>query len=124
MSTRRVQLVLVSLALASCPSTSIPNGFCGEDSDCGTGQTCLFDVNLSTSYCAAHCVDDKECAPNQFCSIGHDTAISGGTELKVCVDRVRECGGPEVCNGLDDNCDDVIDGSDCQVIVGCLDDLP
>jgi hypothetical protein len=40
----------------------------------------------------------------------------------MCVHRVRECMEHELCNGLDDDCDDVIDGVDCLPISACLDD--
>jgi hypothetical protein len=110
------------LLLSGCPKASDEGGQCAEDSDCSSGQTCLYDQNLSTTYCTGSCVRDLDCAANRFCSTGFDSKESGSAETALCVERVRSCDSAELCNGLDDDCDGVIDGPSCTPITGCLND--
>jgi hypothetical protein len=149
-SAKTAALALIASLAVGCPSPK-PNGApCGTNGDCPKGQNCLFDLTRSASYCAltctssdtacrdrcatdenarssycsAHCTKDSDCPPQQFCDDGTDVATSSAAEMRLCVDRVRVCQKTELCNGLDDNCDGVIDGPSCTPIGSCLDDAP
>lgn len=107
---------LLPLLLSAC-SGELP-GDCQQDSDCEGAARCLVDLDQGLSYCAATCTADADCPTSQRCQIASETPISSG-ELRVCVDSTRSCGGPELCNGLDDSCDGVVDGDSCTSIQGC-----
>ncbi len=109
--------------LAGCaPDRS--GGACGEDSDCGAGETCLFDLDLETSYCTRRCASSSDCPSTQRCRFASLGDARGGlADGAFCVDRVRECRGPERCNGLDDDCNGVIDDG-CALVTACNDDAP
>ena len=120
----RCQLLLLGLAWCACTDTpAVSRAFCSEDGNCAAGETCVVDLDVSLSYCAALCEIDRDCPAYQRCQLG--TPIRAGLpELSVCVDRVRTCAEVEACNGLDDDCDGVVDGPACVPVTGCLDDLP
>ena len=80
---------------------------------------CVADLTLDLSYCTRTCEADADCAAHQHCREG--SAPNAGS-VKLCVDRVRACADHELCNGLDDDCDGVVDGPDCELVTGCLDD--
>ncbi|MCC7385450.1 MAG: hypothetical protein IT384_26610 [Deltaproteobacteria bacterium] len=121
----RVGVLALALVWAGCsvdPATG--RAFCSTDGDCGSGQSCVADLTQGSSYCSSTgCSRDSDCPPDQRCRIGV-SAQAGGTELSVCVDRVRSCEMSERCDGLDNDCDGVVDGASCAPITACLDDLP
>ncbi len=98
--------------LGSAACTKAPDGDCFEDSDCTGNDVCLFDVERNITYCTATgCVSDDGCPRFQSCS-------SDG----ICVNLIRQCDGEEVINGLDDNCDGVVDEAGAEFVTGCVDD--
>lgn len=116
----------VSLCVAAAACTdSIDGGSCSKDSDCVTGETCLVDLDRATSYCTALCSSDADCPSFQVCS-EVQPRFEGRTvdqgQSRHCLDRVRECQETEICNGLDDDCDGVVDGPDCVPTTRCNDD--
>lgn len=121
---RLLLMALSALALLACDET-VGDGTCAEDADCQEGETCLVDLTRGLSYCSRLCTLDSECPIHQSCRISHPR-VRGleDLEVRVCVDDVRTCGDVEICNGLDDDCDGVVDGDGCQIKTGCLDDLP
>lgn len=128
-SARAVSRTLILLAAWALATTAcvdepaLPRLFCFEDGNCGSGESCVADLTNGVSYCAGTCKRDVECPSHQQCQLG-TPARATDPELSICVDRVRECVETERCNGLDDDCDGVIDGPGCTPITGCLDDLP
>ncbi len=116
--------VVLGLASSACvdePPTT--HTYCFEDSNCGAAETCVADLTSGVSYCAGLCERESDCPAHQVCQLG-TPARAQTPDLRICVDRVRECAAAELCNGLDDDCDGVIDGPGCAPIAGCLDDLP
>lgn len=120
------QLSLLSIAALALQCTeSIDGGSCAEDSDCAAGLTCLVDLDRSTSYCVAACVGDSDCPAHQDCRVAQPARLDpAGLRIQICVDKVRACSEAEACNGLDDDCDGVVDGAACTVVDRCLDDEP
>ncbi len=113
-----------ALLLMGCDDT-IPGGTCAKDSDCPSGESCLVDLDRSVSYCARPCTSDRDCPRFQTCRISETG--NGGMETllnQICVDLNRECVEEERCNGLDDDCDGVVDGAGCTLVDRCLDDAP
>ncbi|MCB9655903.1 MAG: hypothetical protein H6729_17390 [Deltaproteobacteria bacterium] len=115
-------------SLAAC-STRSAGDLCGTSADCSAGASCLFDVSLGRAYCTTRCLSDDDCPSTQFCR--------GDDDAPWCVERVRACGRDDPCNGLDDDCDGVVDGvvaqsmlvadestGVCEDIEDCLDDDP
>jgi hypothetical protein len=118
---RSLAPVFVVAAAACTPDPGTPNAACATDGDCGGGSFCIADLTAERSYCAPRCAIDSDCAAHQKCRTGIDFEGSG-TKISFCIDRVRECGMTDFCNGLDDDCDGTIDGARCQPVTGCLDD--
>jgi hypothetical protein len=119
---RDFRLIFPALLLLGCsPSALTPAAFCTKDGDCKTGESCIADLTLGVSYCGLTCVRDADCPEHQSCHTGI-RSVTMNEETRVCVDRVRMCGDAEQCNGLDDDCDGVVDGQSCAPITGCLDD--
>ena len=96
--------------------TGYPGGyclwlFCEDDVDCPENSACYF-IEDELTACLPGCDQDAdcrvgyECDPDQICS----PSLDGG----ACA--------PEVCNGLDDDCDGVIDNGVC-LANGCASDL-
>lgn len=71
-----------------------PRSECADDSDCPDGQGCLDGICL-TDFDPPECTDDSECPDGQVC--GNDGCQPGVS----CT--------TEVCNGVDDDCDDQVD---------------
>lgn len=119
-------LVFLLLALGACtPDSPTAKSFCLEDSDCGGGESCIADLTLGTSYCGLlGCTRDRDCPPHQTCRSGVVSVPGDSTPLRACIDRIRACAEAEACNGLDDDCDGVVDGPECTPITACLDDEP
>ncbi|MBK8010897.1 MAG: hypothetical protein IPK13_06075 [Deltaproteobacteria bacterium] len=99
---------------------------CGASADCPSGASCLLDLSLDRAYCTSRCRSDDDCPTTRVCG--------GRGEDTWCVERVRDCGTRDPCNGLDDDCDGMVDRSVsdslaggrvetvCEDIEGCLDD--
>ncbi|MBI4820116.1 MAG: hypothetical protein HY791_27825 [Deltaproteobacteria bacterium] len=118
----RAALILVALGGCSLPAAT-PNARCSTDLDCGSLR-CVADLTLGVSYCSNGCITDADCPTHQSCRGGVDQGTSNAAETSVCIDRVRSCEPSETCNGLDDDCDGVIDGPSCTLKARCLDDAP
>ncbi|MBI2376312.1 MAG: hypothetical protein HYV07_20120 [Deltaproteobacteria bacterium] len=117
-------LLLLGPALVGC---SVPaattSARCSTDADCASGA-CVADLTLDVSYCTTGCVTDDDCPAHQSCRVGVDRFGSSADTVSLCVDRIRKCAEDELCNGLDDDCDGVIDGPACAPITRCLEDAP
>ena len=125
------------LVVTACvaPSPATEQAFCSSSADCSSKPNCtadpaagvdcklhcIADVTLGLSYCTSGCETDADCGAHQRCSEGV-ADDSKKVAVRFCVDRVRECLETELCNGLDDDCDGVVDGPQCEVVTGCLDD--
>lgn len=144
---------VVALAvLASCRPDDL-GGACATDDDCPSNQECVIDVkraaaadagtgdvgNVYVSYCSSTCQTDDDCPAWQACVAPTTTTCTAEcadddgsdaclfclkSQQALCTDRVRRCAADDPQNGLDDDCDGVIDGSGGPVIEGCLDDEP
>jgi hypothetical protein len=123
MWTRGWALGLGLLLFASGCDETVGGGVCAEDSQCPAGQTCLVDLNRGTSYCTSPCALDSECPAHQSCRAAAPAQSPAGA-VQLCVDKVRGCAEAELCNGLDDDCDGVVDGAGCALVDRCLDDAP
>lgn len=126
MSTRYVwavgALALLGLLVSACPnSRPASRMLCLTDRDCLTDERCLVDLTLDEAYCARLCRTTDDCEAYQSCQ-GRLSDTSASREELICVDRVRACEPEERCNGLDDDCDEVIDNADCRLITGCNSD--
>jgi hypothetical protein len=109
-------------ALSACVDT-LEVGECNVDGDCAAASPiCLYDVEQARSYCSAPCTVDRDCPSDSRCQLGGDSPLSGSETFGLCVRRVRQCAGPEVCDGLDNDCNGVIDDPGCGLISGCNDD--
>jgi hypothetical protein len=115
-------LLTFVVGLTACPVTGLDGGLCAADADCASGATCVFDLTRAAAYCTRSCLVDADCLPTQTCRLGTDRPESGAIETRLCIDKVRACAETELCNGLDDDCDGVVDGPSCAPITSCLDD--
>ncbi len=120
--------IFALLVLAACRPDD-HGGLCAEDSDCPGEETCVLDLKstvqdpgaqLLVTYCSQSCEGDRDCPPYQSCLEGD----LGASRVRVCVDRVRECKSEDPQNGLDDDCDGIIDNPGGALITGCRDDAP
>lgn len=116
-----------------CP----PPSACAADADCARGEVCVSGVcQVGTEICgngidddhdglvdewdACPCASDADCAMGMICSsagmcVGSDADGDGHAAPADCDDhdaRVHP-GAAESCNGLDDDCDGVIDEAAC-----------
>jgi hypothetical protein len=112
----------VAVGIACKPDPATKHAFCSISKDCAAGQLCLADLTSSVSYCTTTCASNKDCPDYQSCESGTDVADFNANMTSLCVDKVRTCLDHELCNGLDDDCDGVIDNPPCAIIKNCLDD--
>lgn len=110
------------LLLLSCQDVIVAGAVCQESSDCPLGESCLYDLDRKNTYCSSTCDRDQDCRPEQVCRAGTPAAGLGEQQRRVCVDRLRSCAEKELCNGLDDNCDGVVDEAGCELVTRCSDD--
>ncbi len=119
----RALLLLLLLVPLSCVD-AVPGGECNVDGDCGSDNpTCVFDVNQAKSYCTKSCSGLNDCPRDMTCRLGVSQDLSGIEPEGLCIRQVRECGETDLCNGLDDDCNGVVDDPGCAVITACNDDL-
>lgn len=112
------------VVLGGCPSSEpVARLLCATDQDCRPDERCLVDLTLDEAYCARLCRTSADCETYQSCE-GRLSDTGAGPEDLICVDQVRSCQSMELCNGLDDDCDEVIDNAGCQPIIGCTSDAP
>jgi len=103
------------LALGAACAAGDQGGECATDDDCpGADAFCLFDEPRGTTFCSTTCADDLGCPPTAACR--EVETEPEGDEASVCLARVRSCGGEELCNGLDDDCNGAID-DECTDLV-------
>lgn len=112
----------LALLAPACPNSQpVARLLCLTDQDCLDAERCLVDLDLDESYCARLCRTGEDCEPYQSCE-GRLSDPGASREALICVDRVRSCEPTERCNGLDDDCDQVIDNAGCSLITGCTSD--
>lgn len=75
---------------------------------CETQQDCLDPLVCENRVCSRPCFSGKDCKEGRTCSNGYcrtNPNPDGGNPDLQCIPRA----GGEICNGLDDNCDQQID---------------
>lgn len=117
------------VAAASCRGDD-DGGQCTSDDECRNGQVCLLDLKRRAatqepcflSYCTTACNDRRDCPPYQDCVAGR----LDGVDSRYCVDLVRSCEDDDPFDGLDNDCDGMVDegGGPMTTITGCLDGFP
>ncbi|MBN2360086.1 MAG: hypothetical protein JXR83_11590 [Deltaproteobacteria bacterium] len=117
MPTLRICSFCLLALTAACQPSPLP---CQRDADCESGL-CIADLDRGDRYCSRRCTGDGDCPPVQRCELRltGDSGEQGSVQL--CVERVRDCGGSESCNGLDDDCDGAIDDGCARL--ACTDDV-
>jgi len=116
-----MRLLLLLLPL-SCVD-SIEGGECNVDGDCNAEfPTCVYDANQAKSYCSKSCIATTDCPRDMSCRVGVIEEVSNAVEQGICIRRVRECLDTDACNGLDDDCNGVVDDPGCSLITACNDD--
>ena len=130
-SLRTATLALAALFGAGClfhPDPEVDRFGCSSDADCGDGYACVPQRSLENQG-KSFCFKSSEISP-EVCNSGDDDKDGVVDNLKdppcdsgllglcamgsyACVAGARTCAGPtptdEICNGLDDNCDGVVD---------------
>lgn len=104
---------LVLTALAACSADRL-GGDCGQTSDCPSGQTCVYDEVQNSTRCTIECESRLDCSPTETCvDLSFDpNPVQSRPDGQFCLSAVRECLDEEACNGLDDDCNGVVD-DDC-----------
>ncbi|TNE49940.1 MAG: hypothetical protein EP343_10445 [Deltaproteobacteria bacterium] len=81
---------------------------------CTSGQDCISPLQCENKVCRRPCFNDKDCKDGWTCSNGfciQSTVQDGGNTDSLCIPRT----GGEVCNGIDDNCNNEVDeGGVCE----------
>jgi hypothetical protein len=115
--------VLLLLAVPLSCVDEIEGGECNVDGDClAEMPTCVYDVNQAKSYCSKGCIGPTDCPREMECRFGVIEELSGVAEQGICIRQVRECRDADVCNGLDDDCNGVVDDPGCALVTACNDD--
>ncbi len=83
---------------------------CETSSQCAVGNRCYASPFFAGSYCFSDCQTGAPCAPGFACN-GDACVLVPTDEVRDCSDVVR-CSQPEVCDGIDNDCNGIIDDID------------
>ena len=117
--------------------------FCTPDDECSTGLCLFVDDSVAEGICSSYCSDDEDCPDGWACRLYSNTGDDAQqvcVPLDLCVDgdgdgygfgpscrgadcddstRARNPQASEVCDGADDDCDELVDDNATDVGQNC-----